>query len=175
MRRRQRPLWRDRLERHGIDLDASLLSNFQACRSRYSLVLSMEWRPLDSGAFILRLDLLSLETLSAIPALRCVRQRRRTAKNDHRPADVVIRRRVPGNQIADREECHQRDQQGLARHASRERSEERRADGDTQRVETHEQSGRRKIDAAKTASAMVVCQEAKADRRSVPALLLQKN
>jgi hypothetical protein len=63
----------------------------------------------------------------------------------------------------------------VLRHASREGGQERRADGDTQRVETHEQSGRRKIDAAKTASAMVVCQEAKADRRSVPALLLQKN
>ena len=66
-----------------------------------------------------------------------VRQPREHAGGNQR----LIARRLPRQQIADREQRHQAEQQRLARQLARERGEHRRADGDAQCIEADQQAG----------------------------------
>jgi hypothetical protein len=72
-----------------------------------------------------------------------VRQPREHAGGNQR----FITRRLPRQQVAEREQRHQPEQQPLARQLARERGEHRRAYGDTQRIEADQQARRGKADA----------------------------
>ncbi|EEF93684.1 hypothetical protein CATMIT_01683, partial [Catenibacterium mitsuokai DSM 15897] len=58
-----------------------------------------------------------------------------------------IARRQPGDHVAGGEQGHQADQQRLARHPPGQRGQQRRADGDGQRVQADQQAGRGQVDA----------------------------
>ena len=60
---------------------------------------------------------------------------------DARGDQRLVARRLPGQQVAEREERHQAEQQGLARHLAGERGQHRRADGDAQCIEADQQPG----------------------------------
>jgi hypothetical protein len=66
----------------------------------------------------------------------------RKAGEDARRDQRLVARRLPGQQIAGGEPCHQAEQQRLTRKLAGERGEHRSADGDAQRVEADQQPGR---------------------------------
>ncbi|MCY1300194.1 hypothetical protein D9M70_497530 [compost metagenome] len=69
------------------------------------------------------------------------------ARDQPRGDQRFIARRLPGQQVAEGEEHHQRQQQPLARQLAGEGGEHRRTDGDAQGVEADQQARRGQADA----------------------------